>query len=620
MKKRFFIVLVLGVLGIAAGLAEGLTLADGGQAKAAIVVAADASLPQRHAADELAAFLKQVTGAQFDVVHQRDADKINLLVGAPAAKLVDPGFSIDGLGSDGIVIRTVGKDLILAGGEPRGTLYAVYTFLEEQAGCRWWSSTASTIPKKPVLSVPELQVRYVPALEHREVFMPDSIDPDWSVRNKCVGETHGMGNLPAMAQRGGCRKYWPTAHSFFIVLPPDRYFKDHPEWYSLINGKRTAADSTHSELCLTNDQMRQEFTRRMKEEVRWASKDYAARGVSVSYASIGESDDAGYPCRCQCDKCRAVEIEEGSPAGLLLRFTNSVAAEMEEEFPDIAISMLAYHSWQKPPKLTKPRPNVIVRLVDITCSFSAPISDPRNSRFAEDLVGWSKLTKRLYVWDEIANFNYQVLPHPNLRVLAPNIQFFVKHGVKGIFAEGVNWGSGGTKNSEMAQLRSWVLAKLMWNPSLDGQKLIEEFCRGYFGPGGDGVLAYLKVTHDAIESSGDWLGLGEPTATPYMKFLTAPTLIKGWKHLKEAERAVQADPELLARVRVAQLPVLYAFISRWTEMRDDAISRGEEWPLTESIQEAFDDFVKVARANDVNIDAALPAAFAREQKVIGVVP
>ena len=147
-----------------------IAIAQNGAAKAVIVVVPDAGEPERHAADELADFLGQITGATFEIETAPAKGKSRLLVGPGASRLAQADFSTDGLGADGIVIRNLGNDLILAGGHPRGTLYAVYTFLEDMLGCRWWSSKVSTIPKKPTVVVRGQYVRYSPALEYREPY------------------------------------------------------------------------------------------------------------------------------------------------------------------------------------------------------------------------------------------------------------------------------------------------------------------------------------------------------------------------------------------------------------------------------------------------------------------
>jgi len=111
-------------------------------------------------------------GANFAIQDEMQKGGANLLVGLDAARLVEPGFSTEGLGADGIVIRSKGNDLILAGGRPRGTLYAVYTFLEDVVGCRWWSSKVSTIPKKTAINTKGLNIRYVPPSTRRKAPMP----------------------------------------------------------------------------------------------------------------------------------------------------------------------------------------------------------------------------------------------------------------------------------------------------------------------------------------------------------------------------------------------------------------------------------------------------------------
>ncbi|MHC4743252.1 MAG: DUF4838 domain-containing protein, partial [Planctomycetota bacterium] len=325
-------------------------IAQQGKPTAVIVLAPDATESERHAAAELSDFLTQITDAKFETVGRASSKNLaRILVGTGAANQTDFNLITDGLGSDGIVIRTVGNNLILAGGRPRGTLYAVYTFLEEQLGCRWWSSKVSTIPKKETIAVSKINIRYVPVLEYREPFWFDAFDPDWAVRNK------SNGNRPALdAKRGGKHIYQGFVHTFNWLIPPQTYFKDHPEWFSLLNGKRTA---DHSQLCLTNEEMRKELVKNLRIRLR--------QNPAATIASVSQND---WHNNCQCPKCAEIEKAEGSPAGLMLRFVNAVAADIEEEFPNVAISTLAYQYTRKPPKLTKPRPNVIVRLCSIECS------------------------------------------------------------------------------------------------------------------------------------------------------------------------------------------------------------------------------------------------------------
>jgi len=553
-----------------------VTLAENGQARAMIVVGgagAEVSEAERHAAKELAAFLKQVTGGTFAVVDRPSADQANIFVGRAAAQASEPGLRTEELGDEGIAMITTKKGLILTGHTPRGTLYAVYTFLEDVVGCRWWSSKVSTIPHRPTLRIGRLNVRYVPPLEYREVFWTDAFDGDWSVRNKCNGHSHRLD-----AKRGGRHTYEGFVHTFYRLIPPEKYFAEHPEWFSEINGKRT---HERAQLCLTNEAMKAELIKNLKARLR--------ANPSATIASVSQNDWHG---NCQCARCKALDEANGSPAGSLLTFVNDVADAIRDEFPQIAISTLAYQYTRKPPTQVVPRDNVIVRLCSIECSFSKPLADERNAVFARDIIGWSKICDRLYIWDYTTNFRHYFLPHPNVRVLGPNVRFFVEHGVKGIFEQGAYT----SRAADMAELRAWVLAKLLWNPALDDRRLVEEFLAGYYGPAGKHVGRYLDVIHDAVESSGDHLGCFSPDTA---KFLSLETLSRGWEYLKRAEAAVADDPEVLNRVRVAQLPVMYAFARNWNRLRDEATRRKMAWPMPDSIDTLAERFLAIAKANGV---------------------
>jgi hypothetical protein len=562
------------ILALCASLGlSAIAISKDGQAQAVIVLAPDASEPEQYAAKELAQFLGQITGGEFKVIDQEKEQASCIFVGPAAAKLADENFSTDGLGAEGIVLRTVDDDLILAGGRPRGTLYAVYTFLEDQLGCRWWSSTESTIPKKPTVSVETLDVRYVPPLEYRSPFWYDAFDGDWAARNKANGQAHRL-----EARHGGKHVYEGFVHTFFPLIPPEKYFAEHPDWFSEINGKRKYE---HAQLCLTNEAMRQELVKNLKQQLR--------NNPAATIASVSQNDWYG---NCECAACKAIEQEEGSPAGLVLRFVNAVAQDIEKEFPNVALSTLAYQYTRKPPKITRPRPNVIVQLCSIECSFCKPLADERNKAFRDDIIGWSQISKRLYIWDYTTNFRHYFLPHPNLRVLGPNVKFFADHNVTGIFEQGAYT----TNAADMAELRAWVLAKLLWDPNRDGEALANEFIDGYYGPAAPHIEAYLKTTHDAVEAAGDWLGCFEETKA---KFISLDTLSQGWRHLQAAEQAVANDPDLRLRVQAAELPALYAFMMRWKDLRETARTANAAWPIQDSIQATYDQFMAIAKQKNV---------------------
>ena len=159
----------LCVLLTQASEAAGLTLAEDGKSDYAIVVADQATAPEATAATELQQYLTRATGVEFRIVKEGSypENRPAILVGRTRrTERHLRGFDWEGLGTDGIVIRTAGQDLILAGGRPRGTLYAVVTFLEEQVGVRWWTATEEDVPRAHPGRRP-LQTVFVPKLTMR---------------------------------------------------------------------------------------------------------------------------------------------------------------------------------------------------------------------------------------------------------------------------------------------------------------------------------------------------------------------------------------------------------------------------------------------------------------------
>lgn len=573
------------------GQAHAVKIADQGTAQAVVVVAPDATPPVRHAAAELVSFLGQVTGAKFELVN---AGQAGLFVGPGAAKMADPAFTDEGLGDQGIVIRTVGENLILAGGEPRGTLYAVYSFLEDYVGCHWWTAGASTIPRKPTLAFENVNVRYIPPLEYRDTNYAGAGEADYSVRNKFNGQNHrlfyddGLSNTQQDLYRGG-RKFafvksdrW-GGHALWMMAPPQVYFKDHPEWYSMIDGKRTAEDVHHSSLCLTNPELRQRIVENSILAL-WGHP-------HASILSLEQWDDGGPPDHCQCPECAKVEKEEGSAAGIMVRFTNAVmddfrkqSHKFEKGIPPVTV--LAYHYTQKPPLHAKPDPNIIVRLCPIHADYSIPLGSDGNKEFRDDFIGWSKITDRIHIWYYSTNFGYPMLPYPNFGVMGKNLKYLTDNSVKGIFAEGM-----AVPGGEMSELRSWMLGQLSWNPNRDPQQLIRQFADGYYGAAGPSVVAALDSMQKSLAVSGDKLLIDMP---PTSKFLNFEALNTGWTHLQAAEAAVKDDPTLTLRVRDAQLPYQYAFIMNWDELQKQAAAANKPWPIATGRKETMEAFVREA--------------------------
>jgi len=545
-----------------------LNIARSGNPSAEIVCPSDTSEVEKFAATELQLHLNLITGGSFLVETNALRTSSNVIVvgvGLASAQMF-PEVNLSELGGEEFVIRTRGNTLLLAGGRPRGTLYAVYRFLQDQGGVRWWTPWATNIPRRATLEIPRLDVHGKSAFEYRAPFWFCGFDPLWKVRNGVNSEWH---QIPL--KLGGCVKYKGHAHTFYSLVPPEKYFATHPEWYSLIRGKRT---HHRAQLCLSNPQLRDFVVDRVKEWLR--------ESPEASIISVTQNDWHG---ACECEKCRAIDEPEGSPSGSMITFVNYVAEKIEPEFPDVAVDTFAYQYTRRPPKAVKPRPNVIVRLCSIECNFREPLDHPSNVSFLADIKEWSKICPRLYIWDYTTDFRNYVNPHPNWFTLGPNVRVFQKYGVRGVFEQGAYQGFGG----EMAELRSWLLAQLLWNPQQDDRKLIQEFLAGYYGTAGRPISQYLELMH---ESSQDfYLACFLRPNAPHLRFNSLAAAEALWT---EAESLVAHDAEFLTRVRQAHLPVRYAFLSNWARLRQECQEQHGVWPLPAAREVVAEQFREVS--------------------------
>ena len=562
------------------GAADRLLLAEGGATGYAVVVHRGATPAERHAAEELARFLEQISGAKFPLQLAEapvpEAARA-IAVGPEAAAAVIAPPEIGRLGSEGYIYRTRGSVLAIAGGRPRGTLYGVYSFLEDLLGCRWFTPDVSRIPKKERLEFRALDRTYVPPLESRSTDYPNSRDADWAARNKINGTQTRLDE-----SRGGKIAYGPFVHTFNSILNPRDHFQAHPEYFSEVNGKRIAG---RTQLCLTNPDVLRIATDTVR---RWMRGQPQATIFSVS-----QNDWHNY---CTCAACRKVMDEEGSPAGVYLRFVNAIADAVRDEFPDKAIDTLAYQYTRKPPLKAMPRPNVIVRLCSIECCFSHPLVargeiDKANAEFAADLRQWGEISNRLYIWDYVINYAHSIMPFPNLYSLKPNIDFFIKNGVKGIYEEANYFSKGG----EFAELRTWIIAKTLWDPSYDTDRAIDEFLDGYYEEAAVPLRRYIDLIHGKAKMDGIHFRIYDPPTSP---LFSDDVMARAAELFDEAEKAVADKPAVLHRVKVARLPIQYVQIARLRESFKDRAARLPE--KMARLRSVFEQFDAVARQEGVS--------------------
>lgn len=531
--------------------AQSLTLAKDGETAYSIVISTTASPSTSHAAEELQHFLNQISSVSIPIVHDSEplVGQAILLGDSKHLRAIAPDLDLTPLGEEGYLLRTAGPHLIIAGGALRGNLYGVYALLEEHLGCRWFTPEVSRIPARDSLVLPVLNESYVPVLEAREVGIMDCYDADWAARNRINS------NAAKLTEKHGGRIVWGErmfVHTFDRLVPPDEYFDEHPEYFALVNGKRL---KEKTQLCTTNEEVVQLVIDRVRKAMR-TQHEPGSEFYNARYFSVSQNDWRNY---CECDSCQALAEQEDAAIAPILYLVNRVAEAIEEEFPQNAIETLAYQGTRKAPRNMRPRPNVIIRLAGIECCFSHPLETcdgERNPLFVEDVKAWSKAADRLWIWDYSTAFWPYQTPFPNRHVLQPNLKFFLRHNVRGIFMNDTF----STLHGEFSQLDGYLQAKLLWNPDYDVELAMTEFLQAVYGDAATPIRRYIDLLRQEVEQTNFHMGIWVKSWTP--DFLSDSLMDEAIALWDAAEAAVQNEPILLERVRIARLPTDFVAISR----------------------------------------------------------
>jgi hypothetical protein len=540
-----------------------LSMVFGSKVEAAhtIVLPSEPAVYEQTAARELANYLQKISGATFAIVDEDAYDGEGPVIsvgGTERSASAFPDLDADALDPDAIVMKTKDGDLYLNGQGTRGALYAVYSFLQDHCGVRWWTSEASHVPVNRDLAIPELDIVYAPPMEYREPFYYDMTEKSYGRLGKVTdrqvrfaARMRNNGHFSAVTPEwGGKLPILGWAHTMNLLLPLEKY-GSRKGWFSTPH--RWSAQP-----CLTNEELRDEL---IKNARKWLDENPGTRVISIS------QNDSKFPC--QCANCVRLKDREGSQSGPLLAFVNIVAEDLEKSHPGILVETLAYSITEIPPKTVRPRDNVIIRLAPIGASWAHPLDtagNERNEAVMKNLKRWSEISKRLHIWDYTVNYSFLTLPHPNLFCLGPNIKTYAEQGVSGVFAQGNVYSPVG----DMDELKSWVISRMLWNPSLDPDALIREFIDGYYGTAASSIMAYCQLLREAVD---------DPNVTTYQRgsFLDLTFANEATRLLEKAMRLVAGDPDLEARVAKVKLSVDHLWLLNWNRLNNEA--RTEKLPF-----------------------------------------
>ncbi|MBE6548403.1 MAG: DUF4838 domain-containing protein [Ruminococcaceae bacterium] len=442
---------------------------------------------EKYAAKELKAYLEKISPeCVLEIINDSVSASTPEIVIGNSNRTCYTETHIEGL-YDAFHVYEKNGNIYIFGENARAVIYAVYRLLET-LGCRFFSADTESIPSLANIELEDgLDIFEGSPFEYRDIYWGCAFDTTWSLKNRLNGackNTRDMGRNIPETLGGGLNYAGPYfVHTFSQLIPPDEYFDTHPEYFSKIDGERTAKH-LYSQLCMTNPDV---ISLSAKKACQWLRENPERKMVSIS-----QNDSFVLNSYCQCEECSKIIEREGAPSGALIYFVNAVAEKIEAEFPDVIVDTLAYQYSVKPPKYIKPRKNVCVRLCTGGCGTHPIETCENNASIKGAFDTWSEVCANLYVWDYTTNFAQYLTPYPNLKAIPQNIKFFKNHNVKGLFVQGQFQEA---VNGEFGELRSYLLSRLLWNTAADVEREAQEFIDAYYGNAAPYVSEYLKFIH-----------------------------------------------------------------------------------------------------------------------------
>lgn len=473
--------------------------------KVLIVTPNNANKQEKFACDELVFFLARVQDCETEVVLEKDFNKNSqnyIVLGNVAFNQANVEDLINVVGEDGYRIVTTKTAAYICGGAGQGTIFGVYRFLKEYFNLVIYTEDVFTFDKKPL--------KFYTWVNQEK--------PDLPMRALGIYPVHLERRYPGEGNKRYCYRMrlrqmdegWGiNNHTYFRILPPAIYKEAHPEWY----------DPAVKNLCLSNEEMTAEYIKNMKKIIEDTPNE--------RYYMFGTEDVRVY---CQCPKCKALMDKFGGFTGLTIYFANKCIKELnawlEKEYPERAGKVIfftfAYSKCIAPPVIKqadgsykliseelKPAENSGILIAPYHVCQNYPLTDPRSyhcltpkfhgkerMRSTELFDRWLSVYKYFATWTYNAQFVDYMVPCPMWKSIPGNFKYFKELGALHCFFE-----AGCGQNLNFAAMKIFCASNLMWDTSLDMDKLIEQFMDVYFGEAKHELRAYF----DYIHKHADWL-------------------------------------------------------------------------------------------------------------------
>ncbi|MBR3848707.1 MAG: DUF4838 domain-containing protein [Oscillospiraceae bacterium] len=544
-----------------------------------IVIPRNADIVEKTAAEELSKYIELSLSVSLPTVSEDKADGKCIYIGRTEYAKVN-GFV--GKSPENWIIAMRGGNLVLTGGEYRGVIYAVYHFIEDFLGVRWWNPYEEDILSLESLSLSDdLYREGTPCFHYRKPYLISGCGVEgfpYLARTRTNSISPLDENIPDSVYDETVRKYggarWAGrphhVHTMGKYFPRDEYFDKHPEWFAW--NKRYNKHIENGSYCFSNEAFFNALSDKLlaiiKEDVLLAEK----TGVELPCYYSLSINDVDETLFCQCPECEKT-IEEAGFGGYALKFVNRVAREVAKVYPWVKVEFLAYQNFIEAPKDgTLPEKNVIIQLAEGLNDMGRSIYAPTNKYYLRLLKEWSAVCRKagseLYIYDYLYNIrtNY---PLPIFYRLKETVMAFKEYGVGGIFVEAQS------SNSDFWEINRFVLTHLLEDPEADADALIDDAINRYYGKAGGFIKEYALLLREGL--SRNIIKILCCREDSRFNYIDLDTVIKGTEILQKAEREVSGISPFEHRVSWLRKTLDAVIAFNFFDFKRVAEARGEKF-------------------------------------------
>ncbi len=460
-----------------------------------IVIPKESTENEKFASTELTGILAEATGVKLEVETDEGktfAENSEYISIGNTSLLGESGIEIsdDAKGINAFQISRAGKSLFLIGGKEYGVVYSVYEFLNDAVNFEQYYTDCYTLDT----SVIDLELK-----DYSLVCKPDIL--------RTMGTAGFMASNKTIATRMRSPYNYtdvyatddeiPFAHSSLLYLPIEKYYDDHPSWYS----------DDKSQLCWTAHgnaeemkAMLEAFTERLKKLIIYV------HGKDIHEYDLSNMDT---PTACTCKDCTAALGKYKSNAGAYIIFANK-ASEMIFDWmkndsegqkyydEDFKIKIMAYHKFESAPvvyddaaETYKPASadvvlgdHVTVMIAPIYTNFVQSIYSEKNISYYRVIEGWKAVSSgNMDFWLYCTNFKYYMLPYDSFNNMIEYRQVLKDAGALSFNDQTQNGNYGGMSGWHI--LKAYLSSKLSYDTSLDMNELTDNFFNAYFDVAAD---------------------------------------------------------------------------------------------------------------------------------------